>query len=53
MVAEMMMSVQVVPVGPGMEVTDKERAVELMNGVEIVVLLKKVEVLMVEVQGGW
>jgi len=51
---EMMMSVQVIPVGPGMGATDEERAVEPMNGEEIVVLLKEVEVPMVEVQGeGW
>jgi len=52
MVTEMMMSVQMIPVGPGMEVTDEERAVGPMNGEEIVVLLKEAEVPMVEVQGG-
>jgi len=52
MVTEMMMSVQMIPVGPGMEVTDEERAVGPMNGEEVVVLLKEAEVPMVEVQGG-
>jgi len=52
MVTEMMMSVQMIPVGPGMEVTDEERAVGPMYGEEIVVLLKEAEVPMVEVQGG-
>jgi len=52
MVTEMMMSVQMIPVGLEMEATDEERAVGMMNGEEIVVLLKEAEVLMVEVQGG-
>jgi len=52
MVTEMMMSAPVIPVGPGMEVTDEERTVELVNGEGIVVLLKEVEMPIVKVQGG-